>query len=363
MSYQPLVSIIVNNYNYQRFLSEAIDSALAQTYSNLEVIIVDDGSIDNSQDLINSYGTRVKAIFKENGGQASAFNAGFEASRGEIILFLDADDLLLAEAVEKIVSVWKPGVSKIHFLLNGIDAQGEPLGYTYPSRGEYLGRGNVVPVLLERGVYGVAPTSGNALSRSALDAIFPIPADKYKISADGYLATSIVFYGEVVAIENALGAYRVHGSNNWGTSMDGKKFRSFIEHDLRKMELITDKANEFGYSVPSDLLLHTNTHLWARLASLRLDPSNHPVASDTVWNLTYYGIQSACRYSSLNPKKRVIISLWFLMVSFLPLSLAKPLISWLFAQESRPKFVEQILGLLRPLLNRPKSAQPKGELA
>lgn len=358
---KPIVSIIINNYNYGMFVGEAIQSACQQTYQKVEIIVVDDGSTDDSKDVINSFDGRIQPIFKKNGGQASAFNVGFEASQGDIIFFLDADDALLPHTVERIVSVWQPGIAKVHFLLDAIDGSGSLLGHTYPSRSEYLGRGDVVSVLLERGVYGVAPTSGNALSREALAKIFPIPDDKYRISADGYIATSIVFHGQVLAIEESLGQYRVHGSNNWGTSMSSKRFRSFIEHDLRKQDLIVEKASEAGYRVPSDLLFRTNTHLWARLASLRLDPKQHPIDSDSAFSLMYRGIRSVWLYSSLNQKKRIIMSLWFLTVGMMPLPIAKPAIGWLFAQESRPKAVEWILNLLRPLLNRSDKVQQQGE--
>src|SRR6476646_282737 len=100
MKTEPLVSILINNYNYERFLKDAIDSALNQTYSKIEVIVVDDGSTDNSRSVIESYQDKVTAIFKENGGQASAFNTGFEASQGEIICFLDADDMFQPEKVK-----------------------------------------------------------------------------------------------------------------------------------------------------------------------------------------------------------------------------------------------------------------------
>src|SRR3954451_20463787 len=97
---RPLVSIVIDNYNYARFLPEAIESALAQTYPDTEVIVVDDGSTDDSREIIASYGSRVRPVLKTNGGQASAFNAGFAASRGDVVLFLDSDDTLFPEAVE-----------------------------------------------------------------------------------------------------------------------------------------------------------------------------------------------------------------------------------------------------------------------
>src|SRR5215475_4449444 len=100
------VSIIVNNYNYGRFLGEAIDSALAQTHTNTEVIVVDDGSTDNSREVIASYGGRIRSVLKSNGGQGSAFNAGVEASRGDVICMLDSDDFLAASKVSQIASAF-----------------------------------------------------------------------------------------------------------------------------------------------------------------------------------------------------------------------------------------------------------------
>src|ERR1700739_203957 len=115
------VSIVINNYNYARFLRDAIDSALAQTYSNVEVVVVDDGSTDDSPEIIASYGSRVSAVLKPNGGQASAFNAGFAASHGEIVIFLDADDMLVPQTAEKVAQAWEPDTVKVQYGLDAVD--------------------------------------------------------------------------------------------------------------------------------------------------------------------------------------------------------------------------------------------------
>src|SRR4051795_10336845 len=94
-------SIVINNYNYGRFLRESIQSALAQTHPNCEVIVVDDGSTDDSREIITSYGQRVKPIFKENAGQGSTFNAGFPVSSGDFVCFLDSDDTLYPDAMQR----------------------------------------------------------------------------------------------------------------------------------------------------------------------------------------------------------------------------------------------------------------------
>ena len=79
----PRVSVVVNNFNYERYLGEAIDSALAQDHDDVEVVVVDDGSTDGSADVVRAYGSRVVPVLKPNGGQGSAFNAGFAAATGD----------------------------------------------------------------------------------------------------------------------------------------------------------------------------------------------------------------------------------------------------------------------------------------
>src|SRR3954468_21000759 len=103
----PLVSILINNYNYGRFLVEAIDSALNQTYRHCEVVVVDDGSTDDSRQIIARYGDRIRTVLKPNGGQGSTFNAGWKEARGDIICFLDADDAFTPYKVERILQVFK----------------------------------------------------------------------------------------------------------------------------------------------------------------------------------------------------------------------------------------------------------------
>src|SRR5262245_51139977 len=115
-------SIVISNFNYGRYLADAIESALAQTYSHLEVIVVDDGSTDNSHKIIEGYGERIVAISKKNGGQASSYNAGFAASRGEYVCFLDADDLLEPTAIAESIEVFQdPQVVKSEWQLVIID--------------------------------------------------------------------------------------------------------------------------------------------------------------------------------------------------------------------------------------------------
>lgn len=351
MHSNPLVSLIINNYNYDRFLAEAIDSALNQTYPHVEVIVVDDGSTDNSRKIISGYGDRIIPIFQPNGKQAAAFNSGFAKSKGDIIVFLDADDYLYVRAVEQIVAVWNPELSKVHYRLMVIDRVGKSLGYSSPQGTAPLSSGQVWKTVIDKGGYISTPTSGNALNRRVLEKLFPIP-DEYKLTADDYLSFQVPFYGDVAAIEEPLGAYRIHDTNQWAlATVTSARFQRFVRHDLQNFALLTQKATELGYEIPSDLEQRSIGRLWSRIISLRLDPQQHPVKSDRPLNLIYDGIRSLWKYSDFNWQKRLFYSLWFIWVGLLPLPIAKPAMTWLYAPQHRPKLVNWAVVKIRTLVS------------
>lgn len=119
MSERPLVSIVITCYNDEEFLGEAIESALGQSYPNVETIVVDDGSTDGTATLAGSFGNRVTVVRKENGGLSSARNAGVDAARGNYITFLDADDILMPDFVTKTAAVLEadPTISWVYVQL------------------------------------------------------------------------------------------------------------------------------------------------------------------------------------------------------------------------------------------------------
>lgn len=96
----PLVSAIIPCFNQAHYLNEAVESLLAQSYPNIEIIVVDDGSTDNTAEVASCYAT-VQLVRQANSGLAAARNSGIRASRGDYAVFLDADDLLLPNAVEE----------------------------------------------------------------------------------------------------------------------------------------------------------------------------------------------------------------------------------------------------------------------
>ena len=147
---------------------------------------MDDGSTDGSREIIQGYGERIVPVLKENGGQASAFNAGFASSTGEIVIFLDADDYLAPEAAQRVAESWRPGLSKIQYLLEVVNEKGEGKGQVEPFDRK-LPNGDLRDLILSQGLYASPPTSGNAFDRDALNRILPMPEKEWRICADGYI--------------------------------------------------------------------------------------------------------------------------------------------------------------------------------
>jgi len=105
MSSFPLVTAIIATYNRRHYVCDAIDSILNQTYPNVEIIVIDDGSTDNTQDLLQQkYGQRIRYIYQENQGRSEARNRGLKEAKGDYIAFLDSDDIWKPEKLEKQVA-------------------------------------------------------------------------------------------------------------------------------------------------------------------------------------------------------------------------------------------------------------------
>jgi glycosyltransferase involved in cell wall biosynthesis len=244
----PLVSIAIINYNYEDYVGAAIESALAQDYPNVEVIVVDDGSRDGSRAVIEGYGDRVRAFFQENAGQSAASNRGFALSRGEIFFFLDADDRLLPGAAREVAARMTPGVSKIQFSLGVIDRQGRHLKGRVPRchpRPE-----TIRETLSEFLSYSCPSNSGQAYSRAFLERRLPIPPRWIGVYPDTYLSFSAPLCGEVKVIDEVLGEYRRHGKG--ATQYDAAGASPFIELEFSRATLARDyvAATLEEFSVP-----------------------------------------------------------------------------------------------------------------
>lgn len=342
------ISIVINNFNYARYLPAAIDSALAQDHAPTEVVVVDDGSTDDSREVISRYADRLHPVYKENGGMASALNAGFRASTGEIVIFLDADDYLQPSAASEVALAWTATCAKVQYRLSVVDHEGRYIT-TDPPPGYPLPSGDMVPALLGTGRYTTPVTTGNAYGRAVLEQVMPIPEEEFALCADGYLNAVCPFYGEVVSLDEELGNYRQHGSNRWAFSgtVTASGLRTRIEHDLHRMHSLRQAAESHGYTVPSDLLFRDVGHVMARLSLLRFDRSQYPVATDAPRALTRAGLAAIKGGPPTPGLERAFCQAYLITLGVLPGPLARPVVRLVLSTTRKPRWARWGAGMAR----------------
>ena len=331
MNKPPLVSIIINNHNYARYVGDAIKSALAQTYRPVEVIVVDDGSTDDSRAVIRGYAGQVIPVFQPAAGQAAAFNSGLARSGGEVVIFLDADDALCPGLAAEVVAVFQadPHTAKVHYRLAVIDAQGQPTGAMMPAWHKPLPSGDLLSHLRQFcDDIAWQPTSGNAFSASVLRRFFPVPEHEYGLCADYYLSNLAPLFGPVRALEGVGGFYRVHGANrHHATTMNLERTRTIIEqtcHTHRHLARVAAALGLRGFLTDSTAV-PALSFLAHRLVSVRLDPARHPIAADTAWSLGRRGMWAAWGRFDLSWLARAIRAAWFAAALVAP----RPAVGWL----------------------------------
>jgi glycosyltransferase involved in cell wall biosynthesis len=234
---QPLVSVIINNYNYGRYVGTAIESVFNQTYPNIELIVVDDGSQDDSRAMIESYGDRIIPIFQNNGGQAMAVQAGLEQAKGDIICLLDADDYYYPDKLIKVVEAFQqnPEWVQLCHCWTTVNAAGVKVGSSASDR---LSQGDVTPLLLRWGRYASGISSTLAFRRRVLDQVMPAP--DCVIAIDSYLNMTVPFQGPVGCLNEPLMFYRIHGNNRRARCVK----IDYLIHQRQKMASYLNQAVE-----------------------------------------------------------------------------------------------------------------------
>ncbi len=341
-----LVSVVIPNYNYESFVAAAIDSALALDWPQVEVIVVDDGSTDGSRLAIGQFGDRITAIFQPNAGQLAACNAGYARSHGEVVIFLDSDDMLHPSVIRELVPVWRPGVSKVQFQMRSVDAQGHSLGAVFPQFPMVPTPEEIRRWSLTTSAYPTPPGSGNVYSREFLQKIFPQDDSLGKIADSGPLAAA-PFLGDVVTVAKPLVSYRVHGKNDGAVSqLDGAKFARDVTRTRERVAYAQRVARSAGLNMPDNAVDKSLSYLPYRLASLRLAPV-HPLPGDNRFKLWADVICAALVPQGVGWKGRITLVVWSSLVLMLPKASAEKLILWRFAPASRPQFLRQALNRLK----------------
>ena len=218
----PSVTILIDTYNYARFVGRAIESALQQDYTGPrpQILVVDDGSTDDTAEVVRRYAPSVRYIAKDNGGQASALNVGLREAEGDIVCLLDGDDYFYPGKVQLVADAFRrrPKVGLVYNEFDIVDAAGSSLRKVYP---EPTWTGCRLPLskvpaqlqwLILLGHPWTCITSAMAVRRSVM-ADLQVPEDVFPHSPDLFLGLVLPFMTDVAIVETPATAYVYHGDN------------------------------------------------------------------------------------------------------------------------------------------------------
>jgi hypothetical protein len=338
------ISVVVTNYNFGRYIGDAIQSALDLRWPDKEIIVSDDGSTDDSRAVIEGFGQRIKKVYKANGGQPSAANAAFPLITGEIVFFLDSDDLLLPHAAEVVTRIWETNTAKVQFPSILIDHAGTDTGRSWPHFHHSYPPALIKSQLLRTGRYLTSATSGNAFSRRFLEALFPLP-EKLE-GFDSYLCMTAPFYGEVKTITEPLGKFRIHGANSWSQlSWQPEKLFFYLDQEIRRNAFVRDWAAKLGLTITPDSLRADYLHMMHRIGCKRVFPDTYPFPEESTALLVKEGIRAVLTDPFLSGGAKLVLSTWFLAVGLSPRPIALAAIKARHVPLRRPRVVELALSL------------------
>lgn len=292
-SYEPLVSIIIPVYNGTNYMREAIDSALAQTYKNLEIIVVNDGSTDNNETdkVARSYGDRIRYYEKQNGGCASALNYGISQMRGEWFSWLSHDDKYYPDKVKKSIEFINEnklhdGNSLIYCNSDLMDDKGDSIFHPVA-----FNTGSFDKLELLKGLLFKFSVNGCALliHKNILNVVGEFDQDlKYTPDFDYWIRVALAGYG-MHSFDDKLCSNRVHAGQVSVQSKDRmrpdiakqlRKINAIIRHnkiDKSIMESVWVYAYSRGFSEEAALLWDTMTELGIDLSSIKRVGRNYKV--------------------------------------------------------------------------------------
>ena len=211
----PFVSVLIDTYNHERFIAEAVESVLAQDFpaANREILVVDDGSTDRTPEILRKYEPQIRVLRKANGGQASAFNHGIPACRGELIAFLDGDDWWAPEKLRAVCDTMtsNPAIGMMGSAFDEVQDGKPPKTITRVQQLRVnLSNGHQAEIFrLHRPYFG---TSRLALRADVARRCLPVP-EPLVFEADEYLFTVAAALAGGVVSPEVLTHYRVHGES------------------------------------------------------------------------------------------------------------------------------------------------------
>ncbi len=311
---EPLVSVIVPIYNVEKYVDRCVESIVSQTYKNLEIILVDDGSPDRCPEMCDEWALkdkRIRVVHKENGGLSDARNAGFDVSSGELICYIDSDDWIKPDFVSSMyVTMLNDGVDVVECATNYVSEEGRIIRIRKTPDVEKIDKINALNrLVLEDGVY---QTVWNKLYKREIC----IPFEKGKLNEDEYFTWKVFDnINKLAFVERPLYNYLQRGgsiiqSNYTIRRLDGLRAKFERMQELQKYEILASLTRQ-------QLTIDCMWHLQSVLRCL--DGEEKTRAVNEILDMLRNTPKVKWNHLQLNMKYRV----WYMAFRRMPLAVAR----------------------------------------
>ena len=254
MSYQyPLVTVIIPTYNYAYYIQQSIDSVLNSDFpqDEIEIIVIDDGSQDNTSEIVASYGDRVKYIFQENSGKAWATKVGIDNCQGKYVFNLDADDLFMPNKIKEVVKIFESDPEIVHvahpalyWQVDNNKKSAEAIPKSIIAN-KIAGKELLIDFYRKRMLFGGGSTFA-ARKETLRKFSIPKEVDMY---IDEYLVMCTLNQGYSYFIDSPLSVWRIHNNNYSGTISNANNYEQKGLRGLKSIEGILNNLDGFDTDI------------------------------------------------------------------------------------------------------------------
>ena len=320
------LSVVIVNYNTERYLAATIESALALQWHDVEIVVVDAGSTDGSAAVMESFADRVTICLNENAPQRVGATHGFGLTSGDVVVFLDHDDILPPDLPAHLDKAFTPTTAKVQLQMQRIDENGTACGAPFPDYTPVPSPDDIRRWYSRTSAYPTPPGSGNAYARWFLEKIFPLD-ERTGESTDSACLAAAPMLGDVVSLPGVTVGYRRHSNNDSNLTRDFGRFPREVDRARRRWHFAQRVSGVAQEQLDDRPLFRSRELLQFRVAARRVRPAEPGLPGDSMPRMLLNAVRAPLHIGPEPLRRRLLASAWSIVTLLAPPDVAGRLVT------------------------------------
>ena len=319
------LSVVIVNYNAERYIGATIDSALALQWDDVEIVVVDAGSTDRSAAVLERYADRLQLCFKENAPQRVSVGYGYALTSGDVVVFLDHDDILPPDLPAHLHRAFTATTAKVQVQMQRIDEDDVPMGVPFPEYRPVPSPADIRRWMSRTTAYPTPPGSGNAYARWFLERIFPLD-ERTGEAADSACLSAAPFLGDVISLPAVLVQYRRHSANDSNLLRDFSRFPREVVRARERWRFAQRVNGVADDAIDERPLFRSRELLQFRVAARRVCPDAGGLPGDNRARMLIDALRAPFQIGPEPVARRLMVSAWSVVTALAPAAVAHRLV-------------------------------------